>query len=454
MISFSFLSFQFLSFVTRVLWVLCSECTWYYCVSRDRVTLVRRLSRRLSNLNILAVKVFQALTDNFIDQSMNNELIEYTDQAPWKEDDIDYDSLSAITHKYNITLLDGYKKPINAGMISLVFKGYQRTKPVVIKIKRRHIEDRLNRDIANLLILVQIFSIFPFIKNCQVADIIHRNIFLIRKQTDFLQEVDNMNRMRNKCNHLKYVHIPQAERQITENNPNVIVMEYMQGLKIDQVDESDYEGFAKQVVKFGVVSIALHGVVHGDLHCGNILFMKDAVDAKYPYKIAILDFGIVYEIADEFRETLFELFTHLFEDSPRTTAQKLLNSHGIIEPSDIFQQIPSSDYMYILSIMETTITEIMASSKVANQALIYHLIDSLCSYIKENPQFAKWGIRPSDDLVKTQLMIAMTHGVTMRLCHGEFIPLLNKVIQEMFPFLTPLACTFEPIFPFAPHSPE
>ena len=42
------------------------------------------------------------------------------------------------------------------------------------------------------------------------------------------------------------------------------------------------------------------------------------------------------------------------------------------------------------------------------------------------------GIKPSDDFVKSQLVLAMSHGVTLTLCKDEFITLMDKVINELF----------------------
>ena len=56
--------------------------------------------------------------------------------------------------KYNIKLPDGYEVPINSGMISLVFRGYEKGNPnkeFVIKMKRRNIQQRLDDAIDNLL---------------------------------------------------------------------------------------------------------------------------------------------------------------------------------------------------------------------------------------------------------------------------------------------------------------
>ena len=45
---------------------------------------------------------------------------------------------------------------------------------------------------------------------------------------------------------------------------------------------------------------------------------------------------------------------------------------------------------------------------------------------------SKIGIKLSDDFVKSQLVLAMAHGITLTLCKDDFIPLMDKAINELF----------------------
>jgi predicted unusual protein kinase regulating ubiquinone biosynthesis (AarF/ABC1/UbiB family) len=244
----------------------------------------------------------------------------------------------------------GYEVPINSGMISLVFKAAKKSdfnKKVIIKMKRKNIEQKLNDAIDNLLFTMYILSFIPIINKYQLANVVTKNVEIIRQQTNFLEEVDNMNLIRDNCKNLKYVKIPTANREVTEEYPDIILMDCIDGLKINQIEESDYEGFAKQVVKFGLVTTIVHGVTHGDLHSGNVLFIKNENDKKCPYKIGVIDFGIIYNVDNRYKGLLFDIFSKIFDMPPRESAEKLLNS-GIIEPTGILTQIPKDLYNNIL----------------------------------------------------------------------------------------------------------
>ena len=41
-------------------------------------------------------------------------------------------------------------------------------------------------------------------------------------------------------------------------------------------------------------------------------------------------------------------------------------------------------------------------------------------------------LKPSNDFVKLQLVIAMSHGITKKLCGDNCIPLVDKVLRDLF----------------------
>ena len=405
-----------------------------YNIFNDFPNFIERLSIRLSNVNILYVKIFQAfaLNNSLIDEKINNKLLRFTDNVPWSHNDIDLLELIEICDNFEIILQADNITPINSGMISLVFKATRKysLQPVIIKMKRKNIEQKLNDGIDNLLFFMYLLSFIPIINKYKIAEVINKNIEIIRNQTNFLEEVDNMNRMRNNCKHLKYVKIPITNRSITEEYPNCIIMEYIDGIKINQIQKKDYEEFAKQVMKFGFVTTIIHGLTHGDLHAGNILFIKDNYDKKYPYKIGVIDFGIIYEIDTEYKCMLFDVLTQMFELEPRDSAIKMLNS-GIIDPPGILKHIPKEDYENIILFTADIIDETINSSKKANQVQLYKFISKLNDYLITS-MVSNIGIRPSDNFIKTQLVLAMSHGITLTLCKDDFMILADKVINELF----------------------
>ena len=423
-----------LIFLFNTFYILSSE-SLLYCVFRDYSSFIDRITSKLAKVNILYVKIFQAvaLNNRFIDEKMNNRLLKFTDNAPWSINDIDFDALYKMSRKFNLYSPDCFIKPINSGMISLVFKAIKvdTGEEVAIKVKRCRIDITLEDAIDDLLFLVGFLNFIPIFYNFQISSVIQRNIDMIQHQTNFLEEIDNMMLFNNNCKNLKYVKIPNVYEEITHTFNNIIVMEFVNGITIDKINKEDYEGFAKQIIKFGFVTSLVHGVTHGDLHGGNILFIKDNTpDAKYKHKICVLDFGIIYKINNNSKGLFFEIITELFHTPPNMLAEKLLYS-GLIEPVDTIKSMSKTHLNNILEIITDIIKDTMYKSKSVNQIQIYYFISKFKQYI-DNNNISKYGLRISDQFVKLQLMFAMAQGVTLTLCDDNYIDIADKVINELF----------------------
>jgi len=435
-------------FIYHVFWIFLTELFLYRFVDKDYTLFIEKITNKLANINILYVKIFQsiALNNRFIDDKINNILLKFTDNAPWNKNDICFDTLLELRKEYinfhneNNENNDIYNEdddiysiePINSGMISLVFKSYNKltNEPIIIKLKRKNIEEKLTNAIDNLLFLIKIISYMPFIKKYKIQEIVERNIDIIKHQTDFHEEVENIIKIRMNCENLKYIIIPNVFDKVTKKYPNVIMMEYIEGIKIDQIEKEDYEPFAKQVLKFGIITSIIHGFTHGDLHSGNILFIKDENNIKYKYKIGILDFGIMYIIEKEFKENLFDVFTNIFNEQPNVTAEKILLS-GFMEPVELLKNLPEEKYNYLLNMATSMLDETLNTSKKANQIQLYKFLVNFNNYLNTQ-KIIDIGLKPSDQFVKFQLVLAMSHGITLLLCKEDYIMIANKVINELF----------------------
>jgi predicted unusual protein kinase regulating ubiquinone biosynthesis (AarF/ABC1/UbiB family) len=395
---------------------------------------IDNLTHKLANINILYVKIFQAfaLNNSLIDDKINNKLLKFTDNAPWCVKDLDPCTLINLENDYDIVFKDGFE-PINSGMISLVFKAYKKyneSEIVIIKIKRKNIEQKLEDAIEKLIFFVYFLSFIPIFNKYHLLETVNKNANIIRQQTNFFSEIENMTKIKHNCRNLKYVKIPNVNDKVTNKYSNVIFMEYINGLPINKIEESDYEPFAKQVLKFGLVTTLIHGVSHGDLHSGNVLFIKDKNDEKYKYKIGVLDFGIIYEANPEFKQALLEFASIMMTCPTEELAKKVLNI-GLIEPLEIIQNLPKIHYENIVKIIGEILHETIHKSKEANQLKIYHFLTTFHSYMSKN-ELLDLGLKPSEQFVKTQLALAMSHGITLTLCKDDYINLTDQVLNELF----------------------
>jgi predicted unusual protein kinase regulating ubiquinone biosynthesis (AarF/ABC1/UbiB family) len=390
------------------------------------------MAHSLASMNILYVKLFQSIAFNnsWIGEQTNDMLLQFTDNAPWDYDDIDLDLLFELHSRYNLNFVDGLERPAKSGMISLVYNVVQtdNNQPLVVKIQRKRIAERLDESIEYVLHFVRLLKCIPAVQKYQLSESIEQNIGIIREQLDFDKEVQNMIRMKNNCKRLKYVVIPDVYKEVTDQCPTAILMEKITGLTIRQLEESDYEPFAKQVLKFGCVTSMVHGFAHGDLHAGNILFIKEKEDSLY--KLGILDYGIMYELKEDFRKNVLEIACHAFSINTSATAKQILES-GLIEPDGILQKLPAVHYENIVSITKGMLDEIMENKTKATQFQFYKFISRFMEYMSYT-EFYQLGLKPSDNFIKLQLVLAMAQGVTLTLCKENCVDLFDTVVKELF----------------------
>ena len=430
-------------FLIQTYWICFTEFFLYF-FTRNYDLFIKRFTKRLASINILYVKVFQslALNNNIINEQMNNELLTFADNAPFTKDDIDYDTLLSLCMDYDIVFKNGFDNPINSGMISLVYLARQNNvndnnKLIVIKIKRKNIDKKLEEGIDNLVFFINLFHFIPFFKKYKLSENIQNNIDIIKQQTNFATEISNIKRMQHNCKNLDYIKIPYLYDNINNNTTNVIAMEYIHGKKFNEIDKEHYIEFAKQVIKFGIVTSLIHGFSHGDLHVGNILFIKeDSENEKPEYKLGIIDFGIMTEIIEPFKSNLLQCVISIFNETSIVFLNKFLNS-GIFEPCIIKNVLPESVYENLIN-LNIKLVEDFTYSKKLKQIHLFEFFKIFFGFInntkktKESYNLLKYGIFPSTNLINLQLALAMANGVTFALCQDKTMQLTNDVVNDLF----------------------
>jgi len=396
---------------------------------QNRVIFIRRMASQLANKNILYVKLFQAIAmnKNLIDDETNSELMRFTDSAPYDNTDIDMELFCKLKDEYNLEW-NSYE-PIKAGMISLVFKLCDKNTQnlVILKMKRKNINEKLNKAIDYLQFFVYIMSFIPYLNTFDISSVFNKNIETLKQQLDFSQEVKNMREAEEKCKNLKYVKIPRVCDEITEKYPDVIMMEFIEGKTIQEIAEDDYSEYAALLLKYGMASFLIHGVTHGDLHAGNILFLKNASEQKY--QICLLDFGIVLRLEEEIRSNFLKIAVDMFEKPARELSKDLLFLY--IEPTRVLQELPSKHLDKILDIIEQIIENTIRSKNQADQSKLYQCMMEINYYIN-NHGLTSYGLKVNDSFVKTQMALAMCNGINMVLCKNDYMTFANKTINEMF----------------------
>ena len=323
-------------FITSCIGIYAKYYILYKCskkTTENYNSIIIRLSQELANKNIFFTKIFQGISNNANNKLMNKELfnyfISYTDNVKYDENEIDYRGLfnlisiakrngdELVIHgKSSSSSPNNGCEPIKSGVIAIAYKATLNGKQVIIKYRRKNIVEKFEKSIRELELLVNITTKMPYLCYINICDIFEENREIMMEQLDFSNEVDNIKVFYNKFKDVKDICIPNVYSYFTEANPNAIVMEYIEGVRLENIDTEDRDEYSKILSRFNIKSIFYDSLYHADLHSGNVIFMKQPCDTNtntntntnYVLKIGIIDYGIIGKLTREEQNIFFTFF--------------------------------------------------------------------------------------------------------------------------------------------------
>jgi predicted unusual protein kinase regulating ubiquinone biosynthesis (AarF/ABC1/UbiB family) len=397
------------------MYILFQEFLFFLYYRHSVETTFRNIAHKLASLNVLYVKIFQALACNAYVPFVNT--LDFTDNVPFSKENIDYTMLTNVCDDFN---LEQVCRPFKAGMISLVFFTHIKGDPTqkrVIKLKRKNIDNQLKSSIKHWNQVVHILNYLPYIRHLNIIYSIQECLVSLEEQLHFDNEIRNMEISRNNCKRMKYVCVPTVYDCVKrpEYKDNVIVMEFIDGRTISELNPDEYVSYSKSIIKYGIVSTVLHGFTHADLHAGNILFLPD-------YKIALLDFGLVHNVSPEFRDIIGSVLLHVKDEN----MEEIINviTYGkLIEPIELLLK-PDVQTCFYNAIVQ------VFKERSATQDIMYSLLNKLCIIVDK---LGDKHIHLNPELVKIQLVLAMSHGITMTLCKDKYVDVVAEVSKTLMP---------------------
>jgi ubiquinone biosynthesis protein len=143
----------------------------------------------------------------------------------------------------------------------------------------------------------------------------------VTEELDYQIEAYNARRLKTMLSDFDYVRIPNIYG--TYCTSKVITMEFMQGVKMTQVDAMDAAGIdrqelARKLIRVMNKQVLLDGFFHGDPHPGNVLVDLDTG------QIIFLDLGMMGQMTDEQRMALFDIIWSLKYGESRDLTNILL----------------------------------------------------------------------------------------------------------------------------------
>jgi ubiquinone biosynthesis protein len=179
---------------------------------------------------------------------------------------------------------------------------------VAVKIQRPDIQPIVETDLEILDHLAKLMEAkLSWVKNYQIRHMIYEFSNSLRDELDYNIEGRNGERLAKQFKDNQDIHIPKIYWQFSTKK--VLTMEFIQGIKINQLEQLKERGYNQKVIAERLAESMLHqilieGFFHGDPHPGNIYVLPGNV-------ISYIDFGMTGRLTDEMKYNFASLFINL-----------------------------------------------------------------------------------------------------------------------------------------------
>lgn len=196
------------------------------------------------------------------------------------------------------------QKPIASASIGQVHlaKLKHNNKIVVVKVQKPKIEDNILNELDVINTLLKLFEMFQIKKINDLLLVLNDSCKNIKTELDFINEKKNILLFQSIFQNSELVKIPKVYSKLTTKK--VIVMEYVPGIKIDELESktSNFNGemMSKKLMTTFILCLLQSGYLHADPHAGNISIAND--------KIILYDFGIVAKYNINIKDALKDIF--------------------------------------------------------------------------------------------------------------------------------------------------
>jgi len=215
------------------------------------------------------------------------------------------------------------KKHIASASIAQVYSGVLRTgERVAIKIQRPNIKHKIEIDLILMKVLAkQVVKTYPGLTSFNVIGFVEDFGENLMKELDFNNEASNMLRFTDMFKDDPTCYIPKVF--IQHSRQRLLVMEYIEGLRPDDIDGLRAAGFDPQVIAVNGTHIILkmilrHGFFHADPHPGNLFIRGDN-------QIVLLDHGMAASLKPRQIQALINFMLGFSKNDPHRIAKSLLS---------------------------------------------------------------------------------------------------------------------------------
>jgi ubiquinone biosynthesis protein len=202
---------------------------------------------------------------------------------------------------------------------------------VVFKVQRPNIQELIEVDLAILGSLAErAEKSLPYLAPYNPVGLVDEFSHQMRKELDFVRDGKNAETLLGNMRELPDVKVPKIYWEYS--GPRLLVMEYVHGVRIDDVErlreKHDLKALAETGFHAYLKQIFVDGFFHGDPHPGNLLVTDDG-------KLVFLDFGMVGILRPERRLAYTKVLYSVVSSDVNMLLDSLEDLDVAIDPRDL-----------------------------------------------------------------------------------------------------------------------
>ncbi|TCS72457.1 2-octaprenylphenol hydroxylase [Sulfuritortus calidifontis] len=281
-----------------------------------------RLRLALEALGPIFVKFGQMLSTrrDLIPLDIADELAALQDRVPPFPSE---QALAVLRRTYGREVDDVFaefeRTPVASASVAQVHRARLKTgEAVAVKVLRPGIHGVIRNDLALLRVAAGLLeALWSDGKRLKPKEVVAEFAKHLDDELDPIREAANCSQLRRNFEHSPLLAVPEVYWDYC--TPEVMVMQWMDGVPISQIDELrrrniDIPKLARAGVEIFFTQVFRDGFFHADMHPGNILVQDDG-------KYVALDFGIMGTLNDTDKNFLAQNFLAFFRRDYRRVAQ-------------------------------------------------------------------------------------------------------------------------------------
>lgn len=192
------------------------------------------------------------------------------------------------------------KEAVNAASIGQVHKAEKDGNKLAVKIQYPGVADAISSDLKLVKPLAaKLFNMKSTDLNMYLEEVESKLI----EETDYLNELENGEKIRDLCSGFKNVIFPKYYRSLSSKR--ILTMDWIEGTMFNEFIKQDISQELRNRIGQSLWDVFLYQmrelrIVHADPHPGNFIITNDN-------KLCIIDFGCVKEIPDDFAHYYYQL---------------------------------------------------------------------------------------------------------------------------------------------------